>query len=119
MITPLLFAPFLGAENNSTSANATDLILQSLKDENQDGFFENLISKLFETTKYSNLWIPYMILSFLKISIFVAIVIAYMIKVRKMSVFSLTKFCAIINLGMFEKFRFQLLGISLPIISYF
>lgn len=74
---PIIVSPFLRDDKNFTieySPAERAAIANRTADE---GFFE----RLFDVTKTSNLWIPYMGISSLKITIGILVFIAYMVKV--------------------------------------
>ena len=77
LVGPLIVAPFLGKDANSSFAfEALNSTLTNETDNN------GIIDALFGVTKKSDLWIPYMIISSLKFMLGVLVFIAYMIKVR-------------------------------------
>lgn len=79
LIGPLITAPFL-PNNNGTELNSTSF---DTFDNKSTGLFENL----FITTKYSSLWIPYLILTIFNLLGGLFVIGAYLIKVSLMNNF--------------------------------
>lgn len=78
---PIIVSPFLRDDKNFTFELTPEELEAAANQTAQEGFFE----RLFEVTKTSNLWIPYMFISGLKILIGILVFAAYVVKVSRFS----------------------------------
>lgn len=84
---PIIVSPFLRDDKNYTIEFSPTELAAAANQTADEGFFE----RLFEVTKTSNLWIPYMGISSLKMLIGVLVFVAYMVKVSLKALLSYLK----------------------------
>ena len=80
MLGPLIYVPFIKHDNSTVVIEDTTVSNQT------SSLFDQLFETLFGTARYSNLWIPYLIVSLFKASVSVLVMVAFIIKVSSQNV---------------------------------